>query len=133
MIMLSIATAVAVSKEIKYVHTAVHAGDHDIYPDCRPEFINAITRVTQISNYQPVSILDPYRFLSKGDILTAAQAFGLGPANYINTWTCYKGGSSPCGRCGACVERLEAFDSVGWEDPWTYQDREFWKEAVDGN
>lgn len=130
MIMLSIAVGYAVSIGASEVYTAVHAGDHDIYPDCRKEFIDAMDEVTQISNYMPVGIKAPYLDMDKANILFNGDGIGLRPIDYINSWTCYAGGDKACGKCGACVERLEAFDKVGWDDPLHYEDREFWKEAV---
>jgi 7-cyano-7-deazaguanine synthase len=49
---------------------------------------------------------------------------------FATTWSCYKGGERHCGRCGTCVERLEAFAIAGVADPTEYSDREFWKIAV---
>ncbi len=131
MIMLSVATGYAVSLGYDSVYTAVHAGDHDIYPDCRAEFIQALSAATEIANYQEVLIVAPYLELSKGGILQSGKDnAGLSPGLYRYAWTCYKGKDKACGKCGACVERLEAFDSVGWEDPLDYDDREYWKEVL---
>lgn len=132
MIMLSIATGYAVANEFDSVYTAVHAGDHEIYPDCRAEFIHAMDRVTQISNYQPVNINAPYLEVDKAGILQRGKTAGLSAWHYEDTWTCYKGKELACGKCGSCVERLEAFSSVGWEDPIEYEDRTSWKEVVGG-
>ena len=130
MIMLSIATGWAVSIGAHEVFTAVHAGDHDVYPDCRKEFIDAMTATTLISNYAPVKIQAPFIDIDKGGILSIGEECGLTDYDYRHAWTCYKGGYKACGKCGACVERLEAFDSVGWTDPIVYKDEDFWKEAV---
>jgi len=131
MIMLSIAVGYAVNIGASKVYTAVHAGDHAIYPDCRKDFIDAMTEVTKISNYQPVTIEAPFIDLSKGQILMEGEHYGnLDEADYDHAWTCYKGREKPCGRCGACVERLEAFDEHGWRDPLEYEDREFYLDAI---
>lgn len=128
MVMLSIATAYAVANGIGRVYTAVHAGDHDIYPDCRAEFIEKMCATTQIANYEPVSIEAPFLDLTKGGILQKGEEqAGLTDLDYSNAWTCYNGdGLIACGKCGACVERLEAFHEMGWRDPLEYADREFY-------
>ena len=40
--------------------------------------------------------------------------------DYSQSWTCYKGEDKACGKCGACVERLEAFEENGQSDPIKY-------------
>lgn len=130
MIMLSIAIGYAVSLEYDHVYTAVHAGDHAIYPDCRKEFIQAVDEVAWISNYHPVHIQAPFIDIDKGQILREGRDVGVEEIDYSATWTCYAGRVKACGRCGACVERLEAFDYMGWTDPLAYEDREFYKEAI---
>jgi 7-cyano-7-deazaguanine synthase len=74
----------------------------------------------------------PFINLSKNDI--ALKAYELG-VEIDYTWSCYKGNKKHCGKCGTCVERLEALHSVteyytDFEDPTEYADSEFWKEAV---
>ena len=130
MIMLSIAMGFAVNIEADAVYTAVHSGDHAIYPDCRKGFVDAMSSVGAITNYHPVSVEAPFIDDDKGTILQAGAEVGLKAEDYIDAWTCYNGREEACGKCGACVERLEAFASVGWEDPLPYEDKEFWKEAV---
>jgi 7-cyano-7-deazaguanine synthase len=119
MIMLSVATGYAVSIGATAVYAGVHAGDHAIYPDCRPEFIAAMNQVTRIANYQAVEIKAPYLFLSKGDILRRGLA--IPGTDYADTWTCYKGGEKACGKCGSCTERLESFAMNGVKDPLAYE------------
>ena len=118
MIMLSLAVGLAVSSDVPIVYTAVHAGDHAIYPDCRPEFIRSMNLVTAIANYDPVEIGAPYSMLTKGEILQRGTELSL---DYALSWTCYNGREKACGRCGACVERLEAFGSLGATDPLQYE------------
>lgn len=130
MIMLSIAAGYAVSIGAKQIATAVHAGDHDIYPDCRPPFIDKIGEVLAIANYEPVAVYAPYLDMDKEGILLDAKSMGLEASNYFNTWTCYNGRGHACGKCGSCVERLEAFQKVGWDDPLPYEDKEFFKQAL---
>src|SRR3990167_1274401 len=114
MIMLSIATAYAVSLDAKKVFFGAHAGDHQIYPDCRQEFIDKLSEVTKIANYVPIEILAPYINLTKGQIAKIGKQYNV---DYSLTWTCYKGKKLACGKCGACQERLEAMEFAGIEDP----------------
>ncbi len=58
--------------------------------------------------------------LDKGEILAEGLRLNL---DYGQTWTCYNGREKACGRCGSCVERLEAFASQGVSDPVPYEVR----------
>lgn len=120
-IMLSVAVAYAVSYGLDNVFFGAHAGDHEIYPDCRPEFVSAINTVSLLANWQPVNIQAPYLHMTKKEILIIGQHLQL---DYAKSWTCYKGELLACGRCGSCQERLTAFASLGQEDPLQYVTRE---------
>ena len=117
MIMLSIAAGYAISIGAEEVLYAAHSGDHAIYPDCRPEFVKEIHKVLQVANYEPINVLAPFLGKDKGDIAIIGRDLDL---DYSNTWTCYKGEEKHCGKCGACVERLEAFEKAGIPDPVEY-------------
>ena len=118
MILLSLAVGYAVSVKASQVYYGAHSGDHAIYPDCRPEFVMKMNDVCQIANYEPVEIFSPYLNVTKTDILTDGIKMGL---DYSNTWTCYNGRENACGKCGACQERLEAFEENNATDPITYE------------
>lgn len=118
MILLSLAIAYAVSLEADTVYYGAHSGDHAIYPDCRPEFVQKMDEVSRIANFQPVAISTPFVDMSKIDILARGMDLGL---DYTHTWTCYNGREKACGKCGACVERLEAFRSNQQVDPIPYE------------
>lgn len=130
MIMLSIAAGWAVSIKATNVYFAAHSGDHDVYPDCRREFVDAVSYAADVGNWDEVNILAPYIELSKGTILARGKEIGLRAEDYLFTWTCYNGRNYACGKCGACVERLEGFHQVGWIDPLSYEDRDFYKAAL---
>lgn len=114
MIMSSIAIGWAVNEDFDEVALGVHAGDHAIYPDCRPEFIETLAAVAQIANYKPIGIYAPFLKLDKGDIARIGKALGV---DYSLTHTCYEGSETPCGKCGACQERAEAFAKAEATDP----------------
>lgn len=118
MILLSLAVAYAVSVGAEQVYYGAHSGDHAIYPDCRPEFVKKMNDVCQIANYEAVEIFSPYLEVSKTDILTDGIKMGL---DYSKTWTCYNGREKACGKCGACQERMEAFNDNNVEDPLEYE------------
>jgi 7-cyano-7-deazaguanine synthase len=107
MIMLSIATAYAVSSNFDTVLFGAHSGDHTIYPDCRREFVEALSAATMIANYLPVTIEAPYLDMHKGDIAAIGKGIDI---DYSKSWTCYKGLDVACGKCGACQERTEAME-----------------------
>jgi 7-cyano-7-deazaguanine synthase len=147
MIMLALASGIAVNRKAQFVATAVHSGDHFIYPDCRPAFIEALSTAVWVGNegfgafgYRDECITAPFLHWSKMEI--AFRAITLNVPLHL-TWSCYKGGLNHCGRCGTCVERLEAISdatdhinntyehkhTVKDIDHTVYDDEEFWKTA----
>lgn len=118
-IMLAIAYGVAVAEQADAVAIAVHAGDHFIYPDCRPAFTEAFKKMQDkaIEGFGNIQLLTPFIKYSKSDIVKEGQTTGT-PFN--KTWSCYKGGDVHCGTCGTCVERKEAFQLAGVPDPTIY-------------
>ena len=118
MILISLAVGYAVSVGASQVYYGAHSGDHAIYPDCRPEFVEKMNDVCQIANYEPVEIFSPYLNVDKTAILTDGLKMGL---DYSKTWTCYNGREKACGKCGACQERLEAFRDNNATDPIPYE------------
>lgn len=109
MIFLSLAIAHAVSLKFDRVAIAVHAGDHAIYPDCRPAFINEMRRVSKVANYEAIEIYAPFLNISKREIAKIGKKLAV---PFEETWTCYKGLAKPCGKCGSCVERQEALSKL---------------------
>ncbi len=116
-IMLSIAVGLAESIGARFVLYAAHAGDHAIYPDCRPEFLNSMSAAAGAGTYLNVQIKDPFIGLHKKDIVLLGNQLGV---PFGLTYSCYTGGEFHCGRCGTCVERKEAFELAGIQDPTNY-------------
>lgn len=130
-IMLAIAFGLAAAQKADAVAVAVHGGDHFIYPDCRPGFIDAfqVMQDAALDGYASVKLQAPYVNATKADIVTDGAKHGT---PFAETWSCYKGGARHCGRCGTCVERREAFHLAGVADPTEYEDADFWKSATAG-
>ncbi|GLQ36344.1 7-cyano-7-deazaguanine synthase [Amylibacter marinus] len=128
-IMLSIAFGIAAANGDQAVATAVHGGDHFIYPDCRPSFTTAFNTMQReaLDGYADVWLVTPYVNVPKSDIVVDGARHNT---PFADTWSCYKGGDLHCGRCGTCVERREAFHIAGIPDPTEYADPEFWETAV---
>ena len=118
-IMLAIATGLAESNGLRNVMLANHAGDHAIYPDCRPEFVEAMGRATEAGTYDGIRVLAPYTNITKTDIARRGKELGI---DYTETWSCYKGGQKHCGKCGTCTERREALAEAGIEDHTEYEE-----------
>lgn len=120
-IMLDIAVGVAVARKADTVAFGAHAGDHAIYPDCRPEFVERFTRSARTANegllVEEFEILAPFLDQSKTDIVRLGAALGV---PFERTWSCYRGETVHCGTCGTCTERREAFAQNGVTDPTSY-------------
>lgn len=116
-IMLSIAAGIAESHKLSKVLMANHFGDHSIYPDCTSAFVNAMNQATKAGTYVNVEVVGPYTGISKTDIARRGKLLGI---DYSETWSCYKGGDVHCGKCGTCVERIEALHDAGIEDTTVY-------------
>ncbi len=117
-IMLSVAVGLAESRNLKFVMMANHGGDHTIYPDCRPEFVEAFNAAAHTGTYVGVGLLSPYCNLTKGQIAIRGKELGI---DYSETWSCYRGGNRHCGRCGTCRERREAMAEAGIDDKTLYE------------
>lgn len=118
-IMLSIAAGLAESRGLKRLMLANHGGDHAIYPDCRPGFVEAMSRAISEGTYEHLFISAPYTDISKADIARRGAQLGV---DYSHTYSCYKGGEKHCGRCGTCTERRQAFIDAAIPDPTRYED-----------
>lgn len=116
-IMLAIACGFAESVGAEGVVIAAHSGDHAIYPDCREAFMSAMAEAMTAGTWENVSLLRPFIDERKEDIAARGAALGV---DFSQTWSCYKGENIHCGTCGTCVERKEAFQLAGLEDPTEY-------------
>ena len=112
-IMLSIAAGVAESQGAQALVIAAHGGDHAIYPDCRETFLSPMAEAIRAGTYAGIEVQRPFVNLKKQDLVRRGIELGV---DFGHTWSCYKGGAKPCGTCGTCVERQEAFALAGVRD-----------------
>jgi len=117
-IMLAIACGLAETRGLHKVLIANHSGDHAIYPDCREEFINAMSHAMSSGTYENITVSAPYTNISKSDIAKIGKSLGI---DYSKTYSCYKGGIKHCGRCATCIERKEALKQAGIIDTTEYE------------
>jgi 7-cyano-7-deazaguanine synthase len=118
-IMLSIACALAVTREAGAVAFGAHTGDHFIHPDCRPEFVRAFETMVNVAveGLAQIEVLAPFLSMTKTDIVRLGDELHV---PFDRTWSCYKGGALHCGTCGTCFERREAFALAHVADPTVY-------------
>lgn len=118
MVLLSLAGSYALGIGAKSVWYGAHGGDHAIYPDCRTEFVKAMRLALELCDWAELQLEAPYLDMTKEEILWRGLSLEV---DYSLTWTCYVGGKLACGKCGSCIERREAFEAVGEEDPIKYE------------
>lgn len=116
-IMLSIAAGLAETYNLDKILIANHAGDHAIYPDCRPGFVDAMGRAISEGTYEGIRLVAPYTHLTKAQIVERGARLGV---DYADTYSCYRGQEQHCGTCGTCRERKEAFLLANLPDPTVY-------------
>ena len=108
------------------IFIGVNAVDYSGYPDCRPEYISAFERMSNLATRAGVeergkfTIHTPLMNLQKVEIIALGRSLGV---DYAKTWTCYDPGSHgrACGHCDACRLRLEAFSKLAITDPAEYE------------
>lgn len=117
-IMLAAAAGIAESRGLKKIMLANHAGDHAIYPDCRPGFISAMSEAISQGTCDNIEIFAPYTLLTKAQIAARGKTLGV---DYTHTYSCYRGEAVQCGQCATCRERRAALAAAGIEDLTPYQ------------
>ncbi len=121
-IFLSFASAYAETIAAEKVYIGVNALDYSGYPDCRPDYIQAMQEVFRLGTKQgregnPINIVTPLIDLKKTEIIQLGNKLGV---PWELTWSCYSGGEVACGVCDSCRLRLAAFDELGLTDPVGY-------------
>ena len=118
-IMLAATAGLAEDSGFSAVILGNHTGDHAIYPDCRPEFIDGMAKAIEAGTGGKVKLLSPFCRMTKGEIAALGAKLGV---EFSLTWSCYNGRDKHCGKCGTCRERREAFREAGLADPTVYED-----------
>jgi len=101
------------------VMIGANALDYSGYPDCRPDFISAMSKVYKLGTKagrqgKPIRIVAPLLKLTKSQIVKLGIRLGV---PYQLTWSCYRGGKKPCGTCDSCLLRAKGFREAGAQDP----------------
>lgn len=122
MILMAVALGHAIALRFDAVSYAAHAGDHAIYPDCRPEFADAMNHAASLCDWHKIELVRPFITKTKADIVRDGARMDV---DFSQTWSCYRGKSEHCGRCGTCYERILAFKEAGVPDPTVYLDADF--------
>jgi 7-cyano-7-deazaguanine synthase len=121
-IFLSFALGYAETIGAQRVYIGVNALDYSGYPDCRPDYIQAMQEVFRLGTKQgregqPIDILAPLINLKKTEIIQLGNQLDV---PWELTWSCYAGGDQACGVCDSCRLRLAAFAQLGLQDPVDY-------------
>ncbi len=122
-VFLSIGSAYAEALGCDSVAIGANALDYSGYPDCRPEYMNAMEKAlnlgTRIGVSGNLSIMVPLQYLTKKEIIRLGLSLGV---PFGLTRSCYRDNERACGRCDSCKLRLRGFMEAGSEDPTAYQD-----------
>lgn len=113
---LSCAASIALSKDCHVLYYGAHSDDAagNAYPDCSQAFQDAISAAIHIGSGDALIVEAPFVSMTKADVVRTGLELH---APYHLTWSCYSGGSTPCGTCGTCLDRAEAFAANGVKDP----------------
>jgi len=114
MVLLAVAAAYAEARGIRDIFYGAQRQDGFGYWDCSARFVDRLNRTLRLNRRTPVTVHAPFVAMSKGAVVKIGLAMGM---DYGHTWTCYRGGRTPCGTCPSCVERSRAFAEAGADDP----------------
>jgi len=106
-IFLSFALSYAEAIGAKAVFIGANAIDFSGYPDCRPEYYRVFNKLFgKATKLKGIKIIAPLLYKTKKDIVRLGRSLGV---DFNLTWSCYKGGKKPCGKCDACRLRAKGF------------------------
>lgn len=113
---LASAASIAISQGCTVIYYGAHADDAagNAYPDCSEEFNSAMSRAIFLGSGNKLIVSAPFISMNKTQVVKKGLSLG---APYELTWSCYEGGDKPCGKCGTCIDRANAFDKNGVKDP----------------
>ncbi|MBN1556551.1 MAG: 7-cyano-7-deazaguanine synthase QueC [Lentisphaerae bacterium] len=113
MTLLALAAAYAESIGAADVFYGAQRQDAYGYWDCTPEFVRRLNSVLALNTAFPVTVHAPFAGMRKAEVVKIGLELGVA---YAHTWSCYRGGETPCGTCPACVERRRAFEECGIDE-----------------
>lgn len=113
---LSAAASMGLSIGCSEVWYGAHADDAagSAYPDCSVAFLKAINEAIREGTAGEISVIAPFIKENKAGVVREGLRLKV---PYEITWSCYEGGEKPCGKCGTCIDRLNAFKENGKDDP----------------
>ena len=124
-ILLSIAMSYAESIDAEAIFIGAHYLDYSGYPDCRPEYFQALQKVIELGTRvgtelgKPIKLETPILMYSKKEVIK--KGLDLEKQLCVEflkyTWSCYEGLDKPCGTCDSCKIRQASFDALGIIDP----------------
>ena len=117
---LSSASAIALSKGCSKIYYGAHADDAagNAYPDCSEAFNNAMNTAIYEGSGKQLEIVAPFISLNKAGVVKKGLELQV---PYELTWSCYEGHDKACGKCGTCIDRMNAFKINGTTDPIEYE------------
>jgi len=115
-IFLSFALSLAEVIKAQAIFIGAHAQDYSGYPDCRGEFFKAFVKMSKVGIIakHKIQILAPLLNKNKSQIISLGRKLGL---SFNLTWSCYRAGKRPCGKCDSCYYRAKGFKEAGLIDP----------------
>jgi 7-cyano-7-deazaguanine synthase len=105
----AIALAIAEERGAAAVVAGHNASDAAAFADARPAYFRKIERLGK-----GIRIVLPFQRMTDARVIVEGMRRGV-PLEL--TWSCYRDGARPCGRCSACRGRIESFHQSGMEDP----------------
>lgn len=116
---LSSAAGIALSLKCSYIYYGAHSDDGagSAYPDCSQSFHQSMSAAVYEGSGRQLEIIAPFISLTKADVVKKGLEL---KAPYELTWSCYEGGKLACGKCGTCIDRINAFKTNGVSDPIPY-------------
>ncbi|MEE3449849.1 MAG: 7-cyano-7-deazaguanine synthase QueC [Acutalibacteraceae bacterium] len=111
------AASIAIANDCSYLYYGAHRDDSagNAYPDCSEEFNTAMNTAVFEGSGKQLEIIAPFIDKSKKDIVAVGLSLNV---PYKLTWSCYEGGSTPCGKCGTCIDRKKAFEANGIQEDY---------------
>ncbi len=116
-VLVGIAGAIADGMGASHVVYGAHVEDHVGYPDCRPEWVSAMSTAMMLGSVNKVQLEAPFITVQKQYIVKEAVLLG---APLHLTHSCYQGKQPACGVCDTCTVRIDAFKTAGYIDPILY-------------